>query len=124
MWGHVSSRKSSQDLIGQAKAAPGTIYYESSGSGGAPHLATVKLFKTDRLKSSSLTPMAQVLSLATREKLKNVSVATLCTASFKRGLRNQFIQEVLKGRSIVGLYPPTQEQANIDFVAWRQARGR
>ena len=30
----------------------------------------------------------------TREKLKNVSTATLCTALFKRGLRNQFIQDV------------------------------
>jgi regulator of RNase E activity RraA len=31
---------------------------------------------------------------ATREKLKTVSVATLTTALFKRGLRNQFIQDV------------------------------
>jgi regulator of RNase E activity RraA len=30
----------------------------------------------------------------TREKLKGVSTATLCTALFKRGLRNQFIQDV------------------------------
>jgi regulator of RNase E activity RraA len=30
----------------------------------------------------------------TREKLKTVSVATLTTALFKRGLRNQFIQDV------------------------------
>ena len=30
----------------------------------------------------------------TREKLRTVSVATLCTALFKRGLRNQFIQDV------------------------------
>ena len=30
----------------------------------------------------------------TRAKLMNVSVATLCTALFKRGLRNQFIQDV------------------------------
>ena len=30
----------------------------------------------------------------TREKLKIVSTATLCTALFKRGLRNQFIQDV------------------------------
>ena len=30
---------------------------------------------------------------ATRDKLK-VSTATLCTALFKRGLRNQFIQDV------------------------------
>jgi regulator of RNase E activity RraA len=31
---------------------------------------------------------------ATREKLRGVSTATLCTALFKRGLRNQFIQDV------------------------------
>ena len=31
---------------------------------------------------------------STREKLKTVSVATLTTALFKRGLRNQFIQDV------------------------------
>jgi len=30
----------------------------------------------------------------TREQLKTVSTATLCTALFKRGLRNQFIQDV------------------------------
>ena len=31
----------------------------------------------------------------TRDKLMGVSTATLCTALFKRGLRNQFIQQVL-----------------------------
>ena len=31
----------------------------------------------------------------TRKKLMGVSTATLCTALFKRGLRNQFIQGVL-----------------------------
>lgn len=34
------------------------------------------------------------LTPETREKLKTVSTATLCTALFKRGLRNQFIQDV------------------------------
>jgi len=34
------------------------------------------------------------LAPATRERLKAVSTATLCTALFKRGLRNQFIQDV------------------------------
>jgi regulator of RNase E activity RraA len=34
------------------------------------------------------------LNPSTRDKLKTVSTATLCTALFKRGLRNQFIQEV------------------------------
>jgi regulator of RNase E activity RraA len=32
--------------------------------------------------------------------------------------------EVLKGRSILGLYPATDEQTRIDFAAWRQANGR
>jgi regulator of RNase E activity RraA len=36
-----------------------------------------------------------------------------------------FVQEeVLKGRSILGLYPPTDEQSNIDFAAWRKVKGR
>ncbi|WP_426392735.1 ribonuclease activity regulator RraA [Variovorax sp. R-27] len=36
-----------------------------------------------------------------------------------------FVQEkVLEGRSILGLYPPTDEQSRIDFATWRQAKGR
>ena len=36
-----------------------------------------------------------------------------------------FVQEkVMQGRSILGLYPPTDEQSRIDFAAWRKARGR
>ncbi len=34
------------------------------------------------------------LPLLTRQQLSSVSTATLCTALFKRGLRNQFIQDV------------------------------
>ena len=34
------------------------------------------------------------LKSSTREKLQTVSVATLTTALFKRGFRNQFIQDV------------------------------
>jgi regulator of RNase E activity RraA len=33
-------------------------------------------------------------------------------------------EEVLKGRSILGLYPPTDEQTRVDFAAWRKARNR
>ena len=33
-------------------------------------------------------------------------------------------EEVLTGRSILGLYPPTEEQTKIDFAAWRKAKGR
>ncbi|BEP43766.1 ribonuclease activity regulator RraA [Variovorax sp. 375MFSha3.1] len=36
-----------------------------------------------------------------------------------------FVQEkVLEGRSILGLYPPTDEHSRTDFAAWRQANGR
>jgi hypothetical protein len=32
-----------------------------------------------------------MLSAPTRDKLKTVSTATICTALFKRGFRNQYI---------------------------------
>ncbi len=36
-----------------------------------------------------------------------------------------FVQEkVMEGRSIIGLYPPTDEQSRVDFAAWRKAKGR
>lgn len=56
-----------------------------------------------------------------REKLRDVSVATLATALFKRGLRNQVIQGVgpvsRKGRNMVGpaftlRYIPAREDRN------------
>ena len=57
----------------------------------------------------------------TRDKLMGVSVATLATALFKRGLRNQVIQGVHpvapKGRNMVGpaftlRYMPAREDRN------------
>jgi regulator of RNase E activity RraA len=33
-------------------------------------------------------------------------------------------EKVFEGRSILGLYPATNEQSKIDFTAWRTARGR
>jgi regulator of RNase E activity RraA len=33
-------------------------------------------------------------------------------------------EEVMKGRSILGLYPATEEQTRTDFAAWRKAKGR
>jgi regulator of RNase E activity RraA len=57
----------------------------------------------------------------TRERLMGVSVATLATALFKRGLRNQVIQDVRpvarKGRNMVGpaftlRYMPAREDRN------------
>jgi regulator of RNase E activity RraA len=61
------------------------------------------------------------LNPATRDKLKTVSTATLCTALFKRGLRNQFIQDVRplnpKAGTMVGeaytlRYIPAREDLN------------
>lgn len=57
----------------------------------------------------------------TIEKLRHVSVATLCTALYKRGLRSQVIQDVRpvkpKGRNMVGpaftlRYMPAREDRN------------
>lgn len=33
-------------------------------------------------------------------------------------------EEVLGGRSIIGLYPPTEQQSKDDFAAWRKIKGR
>ena len=57
----------------------------------------------------------------TRAKLKTVSTATLCTALYKRGLKNQFIQDVRplnpNGAPMVGdaftlRYIPAREDLN------------
>ena len=69
--------------------------------------------------------MPDPLDDATRKKLEGVSTATLCTALFKRGLRNQFIQGVApvapktraRGRAMVGpaytlRYIPAREDLN------------
>ena len=57
----------------------------------------------------------------TRERLKAVSTATLCTALFKRGLRNQFIQDVrplnpnlpnMVGEAFTLRYIPAREDLN------------
>ena len=57
----------------------------------------------------------------TTEKLKGVSTATLCTALFKRGLRNQFIQDVrplnpslpnMVGEAFTLRYIPAREDLN------------
>ncbi len=57
----------------------------------------------------------------TREKLSTISVATLATALYKRGLRNQVIQGVrplgYKGKNMVGpaftlRYMPAREDRN------------
>lgn len=61
------------------------------------------------------------LAATTRDKLKTVSTATLCTALFKRGLRNQFIQDVrpinpnsgpMVGEAFTLRYIPAREDLN------------
>ena len=61
------------------------------------------------------------LSAATRDKLRTVLTATLCTALFKRGLRNQFIQDVrplnanlpnMVGEAFTLRYIPAREDLN------------
>ena len=41
-----------------------------------------------------------------------------------RKLQVTNIEQVLGGRSIIGLYPPTHEQSRADFAAWRAAHRR
>ena len=57
----------------------------------------------------------------TREKLKRVSTATICTALYKRGFRNQFIQDVhplnpngapMVGEAFTLRYIPAREDLN------------
>ena len=64
---------------------------------------------------------ATLLDPQTKARLDAVSTATLCTALYKAGLRNQFIQDVLpvspKGRNMVGQaytlrYIPAREDLN------------
>jgi len=61
------------------------------------------------------------LKSSTREQLKTVSTATLCTALFKRGLRNQMIQDVqpldpgkptMVGEAYTLRYMPAREDLN------------
>jgi regulator of RNase E activity RraA len=65
--------------------------------------------------------MSKKLSDATRKAFMGVSTATLCTALFKRGLRNQFIQDVrplnanlpnMVGEAFTLRYIPAREDLN------------
>jgi regulator of RNase E activity RraA len=70
------------------------------------------------------------LTSQTRDKLRTVSTATLCTALFKRGLRNQFIQDVrplspdtgaMVGEAFTLRYIPAREDLNpVSVFADRQ----
>ena len=62
-----------------------------------------------------------MLKAETRDKLKSVSTATICTALFKGGLRNQFIQDVrplnpdlpnMVGEAFTLRYIPAREDLN------------
>lgn len=62
-----------------------------------------------------------MLKAETRDKLKTVSTATICTALYKRGLRNQFIQDVrplnselpnMVGEAFTLRYIPAREDLN------------
>jgi regulator of RNase E activity RraA len=49
----------------------------------------------------------------------------IATEAFEMTVFEDFVtEEVLKGRSIVGLYPPTLEKSKEDFAAWRKLKGR
>jgi regulator of RNase E activity RraA len=65
--------------------------------------------------------LAMALKQETRTRLKTVSTATICTALFKRGLRNQFIQDVhplnpgagaMVGEAFTLRYMPAREDLN------------
>ncbi len=65
------------------------------------------------------------LSAATRDKLKTVSTATICTALYKRGFRNQMIQGVVPldaqkptmvGEAFTLRYIPAREDLNLITV--------
>ena len=70
------------------------------------------------------------LSAETKQKLMGVSTATLCTALFKRGLRNQFIQDVrplnatlpnMVGEAFTLRYIPAREDLNALSVFQNRA---
>jgi len=66
-----------------------------------------------------------MLSVALRDKLKTVSTATICTTLFKRGFRNQYIQDVtplnpaagtMVGEAFTLRYIPAREDLNLITV--------
>jgi len=74
-----------------------------------------------RSRTSSESLKASIMNLQTRERLLGVSTATLCTTLFKRGLRNQFIQDVrplnpglpnMVGEAFTLRYIPAREDLN------------
>jgi regulator of RNase E activity RraA len=73
------------------------------------------------LPQSARKASTMALKPETRDRLKSVSTATICTALFKRGLRNQFIQDVhplnpgagpMVGEAFTLRYMPAREDLN------------
>ena len=65
------------------------------------------------------------LSDATRKLLAGVSTATICTALYKRGFRNQMIQDVqpldprkptMVGEAFTLRYMPAREDLNLSLI--------
>ncbi len=49
----------------------------------------------------------------------------IASEAFEMTVFEDFVTEqVRKGRSILGLYPATDEQTLVDFAAWRKEKGR
>jgi regulator of RNase E activity RraA len=49
----------------------------------------------------------------------------IASEAFEMTVFEDFVtEEVLMGRSIIGLYPPTEEKSKVDFAVWRKAKGR
>jgi regulator of RNase E activity RraA len=49
----------------------------------------------------------------------------IATEAVEMTVFEDFVQaQVMQGRSILGLYPPTDAQTRVDFDAWRLACGR
>ena len=49
----------------------------------------------------------------------------IATEAVEMTVFEDFVEEkVFEGRSILGLYPPTDEQTKVEFAAWRRQKGR
>jgi regulator of RNase E activity RraA len=49
----------------------------------------------------------------------------IAVEAFEMTVFEDFVtDQVGKGRSILGLYPATDEQTLVDFAAWRKEKGR
>jgi len=53
-------------------------------------------------------------------------VDEIAEEAFQMTAFEDFVTEMVQkhNRSILGLYPPTDPQTNVEFAAWRKANGR